>query len=240
MARFPRISPVDVPVHVIQRGNNRQVCFAADQDYLTYIAWLTDYAKRCRVDIHAWVLMSNHVHLLCTPRREGSLSQLMQSLGRCYVRYFNREYLRSGTLWEGRYRSCLVQEDTYLLEVCRYIETNPVRAGLVASPDEYRWSSYQVNALGNPSDLCTHHAAYLALGLNDTERQAHYCALFDRYVDDELLAEIGAAAHKGLALGNERFKEEIELLTGGRVTPKKRGRPVGSKNNADPTEPFAI
>jgi putative transposase len=229
MARLQRISPVDVPVHVIQRGNNRQVCFTTDQDYVIYTRWLTNYAKRCQVDVHAWVMMSNHVHLLCTPRREGSLSQLMQSLGRCYVRYFNHEYQRSGTLWEGRYRSCLVQEDTYLLEVYRYIEMNSVRAGMVSSPGEYLWSSYQVNALGRPSDLCTPHAAYLALGLNDAERQAHYRALVDQYVDDELLTEIGAAAHKGLALGNEQFKEAIELLTGRRVTAKKRGRPVGSK-----------
>lgn len=229
MARLPRISPVNIPVHVIQRGNNRQVCFATDQDYATYIGWLTEYAKRCRVDVHAWVLMSNHVHLLCTPHREGSLSQMMQSLGRCYVRYFNSEYQRSGTLWEGRYRSCLVQEDTYLLEVYRYIEMNPVRAKMVASPGDYRWSSYRVNALGHPSDLCTPHPSYLALGANDTERQDHYRQLVEQYIDDELLAEIGATAHKGLALGNSRFKEEIELLTGGRVTPKKRGRPVGSK-----------
>jgi putative transposase len=176
-------------------------------------------------------MMPNHVHLLCTPRREGSLSQLMQSLGRCYVRYFNCEYQRSGTLWEGRFRSCLVQEDIYLLEVYRYIEMNPVRAGVVTSPGNYRWSSYRVNALGHSSDLYTPHSSYLALGANDTERQAHYRQLVERYVDDELMAEIGAAAHKGLALGNGRFKEEIELLTGGRVTPKKRGRPVGSKQS---------
>lgn len=230
MARLTRISPVDIPVHVIQRGNNRQVCFTTEQDYVTYTAWLAAYAKRCRVDIHAWVMMSNHVHLLCTPRREGSLSQMMQSLGRCYVRYFNREYHRSGTLWEGRYRSCLVQENTYLLEVYRYIELNPVRAEMVASPCDYRWSSYQINALGQSSDLCTPHSTYLALGANDAERQHHYRELFDRCVDDELLAEIGATAHKGLALGNDQFKQAIELLTGGRVTPKKRGRPVGSKH----------
>jgi putative transposase len=178
MARLPRISPVDVPVHVIQRGNNRQICFASDEDYASYTGWLTEYAKRFRVDVHAWVMMSNHVHLLCTPRREGSLSQMMQSLGRCYVRSFNHAYRRSGTLWEGRYRSCLIQEDLYLLEVYRYIELNPVRAEMVATPEDYRWSSYQVNALGHPSDLCSPHSTYLALGSTDTERQAQYRALF--------------------------------------------------------------
>jgi len=105
MARLPRIAPADVPIHIIQRGNNRQVCFAAGEDYGAYIVWLTEYAKKYMVEVHAWVMMSNHVHLLCTPRREGSVSLMMQSLGRRYVRYFNHQYQRSGTLWEGRYKS---------------------------------------------------------------------------------------------------------------------------------------
>jgi putative transposase len=227
MARLPRISPVDVPVHIIQRGNNRQACFAADEDYGAYIAWLTECAKKYLVDVHAWVMMSNHVHLLCTPRQGGSLSLLMQSLGRRYVRYFNHEYQRSGTLWEGRYKSCLIQGELYLLEVYRYIELNPVRAEMVAAPGDYRWSSYQVNALGCRSDLCTPHSVYLALGANDAERRGNYCALFERHVEGELLNEIRANMNKGLALGNDRFKEEIEMLTGRRLKAKKRGRPVG-------------
>jgi putative transposase len=227
MARLPRISPVDVPVHIIQRGNNRQVCFATEDDYGAYAGWLARYAKICRVDIHAWVMMSNHVHLLCTPRQAGSLSLMMQSLGRCYVRYFNREYQRSGTLWEGRYKSCLIQQERYLLEVYKYIELNPVRAEMVADPEDYRWSSYHVNALGQSSNLCTPHSTYLALGANAKERRKNYRALFDHYVDDELLEEIRANINKGLALGNDRFKVEIEALTGRRVQAKKRGRPVG-------------
>lgn len=227
MARLSRISPVDIPVHLIQRGNNRQLCFDADADYVAYLGWLTDYAKRCCVDIHAWVLMSNHVHLLCTPRIEGALSRMMQSMGRSYVRYFNRQYERSGTLWEGRYKSCLIQEDRYLLEVYRYIELNPVRAGLVAEAGDYRWSSYQVNACGQASALCTPHPAYLALGADDNERQQQYRALLVRYVDDEELDDIRASTHKGLALGDDDFKAAIETSTGRRVTARKRGRPVG-------------
>jgi len=227
MARLPRISPVDVPVHIIQRGNNRQVCFAAEEDYEAYVGWLSEYAKKYMVDVHAWVLMSNHVHLLCTPRRGGSLSLLMQSLGRRYVRYFNHEYQRSGTLWEGRYKSCLIQEELYLLEVYRYMELNPVRAEMVAGPGDYRWSSYQVNGLGRKSSLCTPHQVYLALGVNSVERRKAYRALFERHVEGELLEEIRANTNKGLALGNDRFKEEIETLTGRRVKAKKRGRPVG-------------
>ena len=120
MARLLRVSPSGVPVHVIQRGNNRQVCFVSEEDYVAYIVWLAEYAKRYQVDVHAWVLMSNHVHLLSTPNKEGALSFMMQSLGRSYVRYFNHEYNRTGTLWEGRYKSCVVQSERYLLEVCCY------------------------------------------------------------------------------------------------------------------------
>lgn len=227
MARLPRITPIDVPVHIIQRGNNRQVCFAAEEDYATYVNWLTEYAKKYQVDVHAWVLMTNHVHLLCTPRRGGALSSMMQSLGRRYVRYFNHQYQRSGTLWEGRYKSCLVQKELYLLEVYRYIELNPVRADLIADPGDYRWSSYQINGLGRKSGLCVPHPAYLALGGDTLERRKTYRALFEQHVQGELLAEIRANSNKGLALGNDRFKDEIEALTGIRVKAKKRGRPLG-------------
>ncbi len=157
----------------------------------------------------------------------------MQSLGRRYVRYFNHRYQRSGTLWEGRYKSCLIQEEGYLLEVYRYIELNPVRAGMVADPGDYCWSSYQVNALGHRSDLCTPHPAFLALGVNADERRQNYRALFERHVAGELLASLRDNTNKGLALGNARFKEEIEELTGRRVKAKKRGRPVGWRKEKD-------
>ncbi len=227
MARLPRITPVDVPVHIIQRGNNRQVCFVSEEDYGVYAGWLNEYSKRYKVDVHAWVMMTNHVHLLCTPRQVGSLSLMMQSLGRRYVRYFNSEYQRSGTLWEGRYKSCLVQEDRYLLELYRYIELNPVRAKIVTGPAEYRWSSYHINALGKASDLCKPHPEYLALGPEPRKRRENYRILFARYFDGKLLEEIRANTNKGLAFGNDRFKKEIETLTGRRVQAKKRGRPLG-------------
>jgi len=151
----------------------------------------------------------------------------MQALGRRYVRYFNFEYQRSGTLWEGRYKSCLVQEERYLLEVYRYIELNPVRAEMVTDPGEYRWSSYQINALGKVSNLCTPHPEYLELGLEPLERRKNYRALFIQRIDGELLEGIRAKTNKGLAVGHDRFKDEIELLTGRRVRAKKRGRPLG-------------
>ena len=227
MARLPRISPIGIPVHVIQRGNNRQTCFAAPEDYTAYLNWLKEYSVKFSVDIHAWVLMTNHVHLLCSPQESGAVSQMMQSVGRRYVQYFNHQYQRSGTLWEGRYRSCLVQAELYLFEVYRYIELNPVRAGMVDDPGEYGWSSYQINALGKESDLCTPHPHYMRLGKRKETRLRNCRGLFEAHVEKDLLTEIRAGVNKGMALGNDRFKDEVENLTGRRLRPKKVGRPVG-------------
>ena len=227
MARLARVCPVGIPQHVIQRGNNRQVCFANEQDFAAYAAWLNDYSKKHKVDIHAWVLMTNHVHLLCTPRANNAVSLMMQSLGRQYVRYFNFSYKRTGTLWEGRFKSCLVQEENYLLQLYRYIELNPVRAGMVKHPSDYSWSSYPINALGKESNLCTAHPLYLALASESKERQAIYRELFKYQVEEQLLEDIRFATNKGMVLGNERFTAEIESLTGRRMTAKKMGRPVG-------------
>ena len=227
MARLPRISPIGLPVHLIQRGNNRQSCFAVPEDYSAYLGWLKEYSAKFLVDVHAWVLMTNHVHLLCTPREDGAVSQMMQSVGRRYVQYFNYQYQRSGTLWEGRYRSCLVQTEDYLLEVHRYIELNPVRANMVKDPSEYAWSSYQINALGKESALYTPHPEYLKLGKRKDTRLRKYRALFESHVDDELLTEIRDGLNKGMALGNDRFKDEIEMLTGRRLRNQKVGRPEG-------------
>jgi len=227
MARLSRVCPIGIPQHVIQRGNNRQVCFASEQDFATYTHWLKNYSKKYQVEIHAWVLMTNHVHLLCTPKANNALSLMMQSLGRQYVRYFNFSYKRTGTLWEGRFKSCLVQEENYLLQLYRYIELNPVRAGMVKEPSDYNWSSYQINALGKKSNLCTLHSLYLALANNKKIRQENYRELFKYQLEDELLEDIRLASNQGMALGNERFKAEIESLTGRRMTAKKRGRPVG-------------
>ena len=231
MARLPRISPTGIPVHVIQRGNNHQACFLSDEDHCAYAGWLKDYSQKYKVDIHAWVMMTNHVHLLCTPRQEGGISQMMQSLGRRYVQYFNFVYRRSGTLWEGRFKSCLVQAERYLLEFYRYIELNPVRAGMVSDPREYRWSSYQVNALGKVSELCIPHQEYLLLGEDLPSRQRNYRKLFTYHVEGKLLEEIRENAYKGMAVGNDRFKEEVEALTGRRVKSKRKGRPVGWRKN---------
>jgi len=172
-------------------------------------------------------MMTNHTHLLCTPRQEKGISSMMQALGRRYVRYFNYEYKRSGTLWEGRYKSCLIESRTYLLKVYRYIELNPVRAGIVLSPEDYRWSSYRINALGKASDLCTPHPEYMMLGSDTKERCNKYQALFEYHINDREIELIRSATNKGMVVGNDRFRKEIETLTGRRVREKKRGRPIG-------------
>ena len=233
MARLPRISPAGVPVHLIQRGNNRHTCFGALEDYSVYVGWLKEYSKKYAVDIHAWVLMTNHVHLLCTPQQDGAVSLMMQSISRRYVQYFNYQYRRSGTLWEGRYKSCLVQAEKYLVEVCRYIELNPVRAKMVEDPSEYVWSSYQINALGKESDLCTPHPEYLRLGSTKDERMKNYRALFAHHVESDLLDEIRSSTNKGMAIGHDRFKDEIEVLTGRRLKPKKLERLAGWRMKRD-------
>jgi len=231
MARLVRVAPVGVPQHIIQRGNNRQVCFAGEEEMKAYLNWLKEMSKKHHVDVHAWVLMTNHVHLLCTPQEEKAVSRMMQSIGRLYVRYYNYIYQRSGTLWEGRYKSCLVQNERYLLEIYRYIELNPVRANMVDEPSDYSWSSYAINALGMESDLQTPHPEYLALGKTKAERLINYRELFKAHVETELLEEIRASVNKGLALGNERFKTQIESLTNQRVTARKSGQPKKSSND---------
>jgi len=225
MARARRASPVGIPQHIIQRGNNRQVCFADEADMKAYLAWLSEYASKYQVDIHAWVLMTNHVHLLCTPQADCAISSLMQALGRKYVRYFNYTYGRTGTLWEGRYKSCLVQDDYYLLAVHRYIELNPVRAGMVVDPADYVWSSYQCNGLGRSSELYTPHPFYFGLGDDVSSRQGNYRALFLNHFDGVMLNKIRSTVNRGLALGDGLFVEQVEQLTQQRLSPAKRGRP---------------
>jgi len=224
MPRRPRLNLARVPLHVIQRGNNRQACFFAEEDYRFYLYWLRKGAQKYGCDIHAYVLMTNHVHLLLTPRGKTSASGLMQSLGRRYVQYVNRIYKRSGTLWEGRFKASLVNAEEYLLLCYRYIEINPVRAGMVKDPGAYPWSSYRSHALGERDELVRDHELYLALGAQAEERQRTYRALFRSQLDEAALTEIRKAASRELVLGNERFRQEIEEALGKRVEPRKRGR----------------
>lgn len=226
MPRRARIVLPNVPVHLIQRGNNRQPCFFADEDYRRYLDWLAEYADRTQCRIHAYALMTNHVHLLLTSERADAGGALMKALGQRYVQYVNRVYRRSGTLWEGRFRSCLVQEEDYLLACQRYIELNPVRAGMVDHPAEFRWSSYRANAQGEPDAVIEPHPLYLALGATSAIRQAAYRELFRHELDPGAVDAIRQATNGNYALGDERFGAEIAAMLGRRTVRGKAGRPA--------------
>ena len=223
MARLPRICLPGIPQHVIQRGNDRQVYFGSEEDFAAYAHWLAEYSVKYEVAIHAWVFMTNHVHLLVTAKTGDGLSKMMQSLGRRYVRYFNHGYKRTGTLWEGRFKSCVVDAENYLLICQRYIELNPVRADMVEAPGDYVWSSYRANGLGIPIKHWRPHPAYTTLGATPELRATAYRKLFIGHLDVSLLETIRRATNQGMALGSVYFKEEIERLAGRRVRPKKRG-----------------
>ena len=224
MPRLPRLNLVGIPQHIIQRGNNKQVCFFVEKDYTVYLSKLKEYGQKYNVSIHSYILMTNHVHLLLTPEEEGNgVSRLMQSLGRYYVRYINQTHGRTGTLWQGRFKSTLVDSERYFLTVSRYIELNPVRANMVGYPVEYPWSSYQKNAVGKPIELLTPHFCYQSLGKTDEERQKAYRGLFDEIIPEHTLEEIRDALNKAWVLGDDRFKKQIETQTGRRASPMKRG-----------------
>ncbi len=230
MARLPRYTLPGQPQHVIQRGNNRDPIFVADDDYRFFRACLIDGAKRYPCDIHAYVLMTNHVHLLVTPRSAGALGTLLQSVGRRYVQYFNDTYQRTGTLWEGRYRATLIDSASYLLTCYRYIELNPVRAQMVAHARDYPWSSYRAHAEAAVDEVISEHRLYRRLGKTAEERQAAYRQLFKSHLGEAVLEEIREATNKAWVLGGERFKDKIETLAQRRTRPLPKGRPrMGSE-----------
>ncbi len=225
MPRPVRLSAGGYTHHVIQRGNNRQAVFFGDADRRLFLEWLGEVADREGCELHAYVLMTNHVHMLITAGAEGSISRLMQSLGRRYVGHVNRAHGRSGTLWEGRYKTTILDSDAYLLACYRYIEENPVRAGLVRRPAEYEWSSYRHNAEGRPDPLVREHDVYRALGMTDNERQAAYSRLFADRLDDAVLHTLRDATQRGWVPGSEHFRREVEAALGRPAGPPRRGRP---------------
>tara|TARA_B100001059_G_C17720503_1_gene520453 strand:+ start:372 stop:1109 length:738 start_codon:yes stop_codon:yes gene_type:complete len=209
MARLPRIFVQGCSYHIVQRGNNREPCFYTEQDYATYLTYLKESAESCDVAIHAYVLMTNHVHMLVTPMDDGDISRMMQSLGRKYVRYFNSAHQRTGTLWEGRFKSSVIETERYLLTVYRYIELNPVRACMVDHASEYPWSSFQYNGAGREVKLITPHNEYLKLDENSEKRQEAYRNLFQGLMPELDLEEIREALQKDWVLGDDRFKRKI-------------------------------
>jgi putative transposase len=224
MPRRPRPVLAEIPLHIIQRGNNRTRCFFGDADHLVYL----DLLKRCAVDaqclVHAYVLMSNHVHLLVTPQTRTSPAALMKALGQRYSQYVNRRYHRTGSLWEGRYKSSLVDHARYLLVCQRYIELNPVRAQMVTHPSHYPWSSYRTNAHGHPSELITPHLVYTALASHPVAREQAYRQLFEIPLPDETLNQVRRAACGNFVLGDACFAAAMAQSLGCEVIPRRSGR----------------
>jgi putative transposase len=225
MPRRPRIHLANLPLHIVQRGHNRDACFFAEEDYHAYRHWLGEALKSTGCLLHAYVQMTNHVHLLLTPPEPVAVSRLVISLGRRYVQYINNTYRRTGTLWDSRYKSSLVHADDYLLLCQRYIELNPVRAGMVDDPAHYRWSSYRANGLGQADPLLTPHDVFLGLGRSEADRMEAYRALLRSELDADAIGDIRVALDQGQPLGNSRFIDSIEHITGQRREAKPRGRP---------------
>jgi putative transposase len=215
-----------VPVHVIQRGHNRSACFFTAVDRIYYLEQLAAQAGRFGCAVHAYCLMTNHIHLLLTPASPEGCGRMMKHLAQRYAQHANRTYRRNGTLYEGRFRSCLVESERYLLTCCRYIELNPVRAGMVREPGDYPWSSNRANAEGAADPAVQPHECYLALGRDPAERCAAYRALCRQGLDAATLAAIRSATNGGFVLGAARFAEDIAGALGRRVTRGKAGRPA--------------
>jgi len=233
MARPPRLSFPGIALHIVQRGVDRQPCFREDSDYLVYLTFLGDLTVRTQCALHAYCLMTNHVHLLLTPAGEHSCAKLMRELGQRYVPYFNRRYGRTGTLWEGRFRSCLVDSARYVLVCHRYIELNPVRAGMVAAPPAYRWSSHAGNIGVQGNRLLTPHSEYLALGADLAYRQAAYRALFEQGDEPSFVDAVRDATNGGYALVGEELKAKL-AQAGVRHLERVKPGPPRAKVTQDP------
>lgn len=225
MPRKPRFYVPGVPVHLVQRGNNRTVCFFREVDYRFYLEALSDAARRYGCRIHAYVLMTNHVHLLLTPEDERAIPRMMQTLGRRFVVYINHVYGRTGTLWEGRHKASAIDSETYLLFCYRYIELNPVRAGMVNAPGDYRWSSHRHHAHAEPDPVIDEHPLFSSLGATAYERCAAYRDLFKTHLDADRVRAVREAVNVGMPLGNSRFCQQIEATLKRRLGYAKRGRP---------------
>ena len=225
MPRKARMLVADIPCHVITRGNNRSACFFASEDYLFYLECLNDACIKYGVDVHAYVLMTNHVHLLMTPSTSDAIPKVMQSIGRRYVYYINKKYHRSGTLWEGRYKASSVEAESYLLACYRYIELNPVRANMVSHPIDYPWSSYAVNCGFRPRKSLVMHEVYQRLGKTEDVRFFAYRELFKVDLGQNLIHQIQRSALFSMPLGSDKFQQQIADALGRKIGYSKRGRP---------------
>lgn len=226
MARLPRLTLANMPHHIIQRGNNSGEIFVDAQDRLSMLDLMREMARRFEVDVHAYVLMPNHFHLLLTPKTEQGVPQFMQALGRSYVRYFNNRHGRTGTLWEGRYRGTVLQAERWLLPTMVSMDLNPVRAGLVQRAVDWPWSSYAHNAGLQSDALISPHALFWALGNTPFARDAAYVRAVEAGLDADTQARISHAALRGWALGEPEFIENLQQKIERRVKRQKAGRPA--------------
>lgn len=225
MARQPRFDIPGIAQHVVQRGVDRSACFASDGDYARYLQEVGEAAKRHDCAVHAYVLMTNHVHLLVTPSVRGGLSRMMQAIGRRYVGGFNARHDRTGTLWEGRFKAALVGSARYVLTCYRYIELNPVRAGMVATPADYRWSSHVHNAVREHDPRVAAHGAYIALGRTADERRSAYRTLFDEALNVADIDALRLHTRQQRVWASDRFRRQVEELTQRAAGVRPRGRP---------------
>ncbi len=225
MPRKPRFYLPGLPVHIVQRGHSKEPVFFENEDYRAYLDWLAEAAKRYGCALHAYVLMTNHVHILATPETKNSISLMMQYTGRYYVPYINNAYGTSGSIWEGRYKSALINDEQYLLTCMRYIELNPVRADMVSTPSLYRWSSYRANAQGKADTIITQHELYKKLARNKTERLEAYRALFKSHIDQKDHDKLQKSYQTGTPLGDDYFREKIERKLKCKVGQDRRGKP---------------
>lgn len=232
MSRLPRLYIPGMPQLILQRGNNRNPVFMDETDCEQYRLHLRDAVRESGVALHAYVLMPEHVHLLITPPDEFAAGKLMQRLGRRYVRWFNDRHFRSGTLWEGRYRSTVLEPDKWLLAASRYIELNPVRAGQLSHAEHYLWSSCRHHLGLSPDPLITDHSLYWGLGNTPFERQAAYRALLESGSSPDELDSIRYAVHRGWMLG-ELPVAIAETLANRRLAPLPKGRPRKQNRSAD-------
>jgi putative transposase len=229
MARLPRLVLPNHPHHIIQTGNDSQLIFREPDDYQQFLTWLKESAREFKVAIHAYVLMPNHLHLLATPSTVEGLAQTMQRVGRYYVPWYNAKYARSGSLFQGRFKTSLIDAQQYLMLCSRYIESNPVRSQLVGDARDYPWSSYAHHAGLRPDPVITDHALYWALGNTPFQREAAYIELSQPSLSPREMAVVDAAVLKGWPLGSDAFKTEIQHRAKRQVLPAKRGRPFKIK-----------
>jgi putative transposase len=225
MARQPRLILPKQPHHIVQRGNDRQLIFREPDDYARFLVWLREASRFYHVAIHAYALLPTHLHLLATPETEEGLAAMMQKLGRFYVPWYNNKYERAGGLFEGRFRTAVVDTDRHFLMCSRFIELAPVREGQALEPGGYQWSSYPHHAGLQPDSTITDHALVWALGNTPFQREAAYIDLVQQGIAADELEHIAASVQKGQPLGSQAFKQELERKTQRRILPAKRGRP---------------